>query len=218
MLDKFRDLPKGAQAGVVVGLLAVVWFALGLITGGLGGVKNVGASGTVVAFGDSLTEGMGATPDQSYPAQLSRLWGVKVINSGISGHTTGQGLERMQQDCLDHKPGLVLLCFGGNDFLQRKDLEQAEANLRTMIRAIQGEGAAVVLLGLNIGGPFQDFPGMYERVAEEEGCLFLEDWMDGILGDDDLKSDEIHPNGKGYGVLAERIDKRARRLFEKMGS
>ena len=88
----------------------------------------------VLAFGDSLTHGTGAAESESYPAQLERLIGRKVVRAGVPGEVSAQALARLPAALDEHQPRLVVLCIGGNDFLRNLGRAQVAANVRAMIR------------------------------------------------------------------------------------
>ena len=168
-------------------------------------VKNLESRGTnVIAFGDSLTAGYGASAGEDYPSQLATRIGVPVINAGVSGDTTESALARID-DVLAQNPRMVIVGLGGNDFLRQTPMATTKANLHTIVQRIQAAGAMVVLLGFRFPTLGPDYGDMYEEVADEERCLLIPDLLDGILRDPKLKSDEIHPNGAGYALMAERV-------------
>ena len=197
----------------VVALALVAWF---LWPDGVGNVRNIDSTGTsIIAFGDSLTAGYGAGEGQDYPTVLSGLSGVTVQNAGVSGDTTESALARLDTDVLSKNPRLVIVGLGGNDFLRRAPIASTEENLRTIVRRIQESGAMVMLLGFrfpSIGGNYED---MYERVAEEERAYLVTGTLKGVLNDPSMKSDEIHPNAKGYALMAERIREPLQKLLKK---
>ncbi len=187
-------------AGVVVIVLA--W----LLWPSAPDVANLESKGSaIVAFGDSLTAGYGASGGEDYPSRVASRLGISIVNAGVSGDTTDGALQRLDDDVLAANPRIVIVGLGGNDFLRGAPLSATEANLRRVVREIQGAGAMVVLLGFRFPSLSADYESMYERVAEEEKCLLIPDLLDGILSDPRLKSDEIHPNAKGYDVMAERV-------------
>ncbi|WP_304673950.1 arylesterase [Neisseria polysaccharea] len=164
---------------------------------------------TVLALGDSLTFGYGANPGESYPAQLQKLTGWNIVNGGVSGDTSAQALSRLPA-LLARKPKLVIVGIGGNDFLRKVPEEQTRANIAKIIETVQKENIPAVLVGvphITLGalfGHLSDHP-LYEDLSEEYGIpLFGGAWAE-ILGDNDLKSDQIHANGKGYRRFAEKL-------------
>jgi lysophospholipase L1-like esterase len=171
-----------------------------------------------VAFGDSLTAGYGANAGEDYPSRLSSLVGTSIVNAGVSGDTTEAALARVERDVLAHRPRVVLVGLGGNDYLRGVPIAATEANLRSIIRQIQGSGAMVVVLGFRFPSLNVNYEKMYERVAAEEGALLIPDMLDGILSNPSLKSDEIHPNAKGYQLMAERVAGPYRKLIKKADS
>ncbi len=199
---------------VIVGILLVVTAGYFLSTDGP--VKNapLRSTGPILFFGDSLVEGVGATAGHDLPALLAKDLGEPVLNYGVAGDTTRQGLVRVKSAVLEH-PRLVLILLGGNDFLQKVPRDETFANLRSIITAFQSDGAAVVLIGVRsgiIGGGADD---RYEALAEETESLYIEDALKGVFGDPVLMSDAIHPNDRGYEKIAERIVSEIEYLFEK---
>jgi acyl-CoA thioesterase-1 len=159
----------------------------------------------ILAFGDSLTRGYGARQAESYPTVLAALTGRSVINAGVSGEESSQGLMRLPMLLETHRPQLLILCHGGNDILHNRDLNRLAANLREMIAAAQAKGIAVVMLGVPKPGLFLSSAGVYREVAKSTGVVFIENLIPRVLSDQSLKSDAVHPNGAGYREIAERI-------------
>ncbi len=197
----------------------VLIFCISLSACGPGGgdfsqIRNVDSMGTtIVSFGDSLTEGVGAGAGKTYPQLISDGLGRPVINAGRRGDTTAAGLTRLEQDVLARDPRLVLVLFGGNDFLRRVPIERTVNDLETMIKRIHERGAMVVLIGLKLGIISDNYGPMYRDVAANHGALFVPDVLDGVLTDPRLKADAIHPNAAGYQLMAERILKKVRPLL-----
>ena len=165
------------------------------------------ATDRVLAFGDSLTYGTGAPRGKSYPDVLAGLIGRKVVNAGVPGEVTADGLQRLSGVLAKVSPRLVVLCHGGNDMLRKKNLAAAESNLRSMIETIRANGAAVVMLGVPRPGVFLSTAEFYERIAEDMQVPIETDIVPDLLGDRQYKSDTVHPNARGYARLAEAIDK-----------
>jgi acyl-CoA thioesterase-1 len=169
-------------------------------------VKNLDSRGaSIIAFGDSLTAGYGAQPNEAYPSRLSALIDAPVLNAGVSGDTTQSALDRVSADVLTRDPRIVIVGLGGNDFLGNVPIATTEANLHTIVQQIENAGAMVVLIGFRFPSLNADYEGMYRRVAKEEKCLLVTGVLKGVLTNPTLKSDEIHPNARGYQMMAERI-------------
>ncbi len=168
-------------------------------------LKPLAPEAVVLAFGDSLTYGVGAERETSYPAVLEKLIGRRVINAGVPGEVTSQGLQRLPDALDQHRPALILLCHGGNDLLRNKDDAQIAANLRAMIRLARKRGADVVLIGVPRPGLLLSPPKFYAEVAGEFSLPYESAILPDILSRGALKSDAIHPNAEGYRKLAEAI-------------
>ena len=109
-------------------------------------LPRLGTDAVVLAFGDSLTFGTGATPAQAYPAELERMIGRKVVAAGVPGEVSAEGLERLPRLLEETKPALLILCHGGNDFLRKLGEEGAAANVRAMVRLARQQGVAVMIV------------------------------------------------------------------------
>jgi acyl-CoA thioesterase I len=159
----------------------------------------------VVALGDSLTSGYQMAPGESYPEQLSVRIGRPILNRGVSGDSTAEGLARLERDVIDENPRIVIVGLGANDMLRRQPIDPAFANLRAIVDRIHAKGALVVLLGVD-GRLYGDWGPRYRALARETGCVYVPDLLDGVFGDPRLMYDQIHPNAKGYAKIAERLD------------
>jgi lysophospholipase L1-like esterase len=159
----------------------------------------------IVAFGDSLTFGTGSEPTESYPAVLEKMIGRRVVNAGIPGEVTDDGLLRLPEVLERDKPALLLLCHGGNDELRRLNQQQVANNIREMIRLAQKRNVAVVLIAVPAPGLSLSPPSMYREIAKELSIPIEEEILSSILSNSSLKSDYIHPNAEGYRHLAESI-------------
>jgi len=170
-------------------------------------IEKLDSGATVLAFGDSLTFGTGATPAESYPAVLERSIGRKVVNAGVPGETSAQGLERLPATLDEVKPKLVLLCHGGNDFLRRLDDAQAAANVRGMIQLARERGIPVVLIATPKPGLPPSVPAFYGEIAAELKVPYDDGVLRSVLLDNALKSDMVHPNAAGYARIAAAVEK-----------
>jgi len=180
-----------------------------LITSGCGekisSLPPLSSSSIILAYGDSLTYGYNVSRSESYPAKLEVLTGISVINSGVSGEVSAQGLKRLPKVLDEHHPQLVILCHGGNDLLRKMDPEKMEFNIRGMIQLSLDRDIPVILLGVPKLGIFLSSSDVYEKIANSMNVIFIEDLISDVLGDKLLKSDSIHPNKKGYNLMAEEI-------------
>ena len=163
------------------------------------------SASTIVAFGDSLTYGTGAPKGESYPDALAGLLGIPVINAGVPGETTREGLERLPGVLEEYQPDLVILCEGGNDFLRRHNQKLLFDNLSEMITLIRKSGADVILVGVPQFGLFVDTHPDYLRLAEHMRIPFEVKIVAEILTERELKSDTVHPNAEGYRRMAAAI-------------
>jgi acyl-CoA thioesterase I len=170
-------------------------------------IAKLDADAVVLAFGDSLTFGYGATPVEAYPAVLAGLIGRTVMASGVPGETSDAGLERLPGELEKSHAKLVILCHGGNDFLQNQEEAVVIANLRAMVKLARDSGAAVVLVSTPKPGLGISVPPFYVELGKEFGIPVENEVMKKVLSTGSLKSDLIHPNAKGYARIAEDVAK-----------
>jgi len=159
----------------------------------------------ILAFGDSLTVGVGTRPELSYPAQLSRLISRKVVNGGKSGEVSAAGARRLPALLDRVEPDLLLICHGGNDIIQKLDREKLRINLRHMVEAARQRGIMVVMVAVpQLGFGLQEVK-LYRELTTEMQIPLLSGSLAELLGDNQYKSDPIHLNDKGYRKLAEDV-------------
>jgi acyl-CoA thioesterase-1 len=169
----------------------------------------------IVAFGDSLTAGLGVPADQTYPALLGeRLrregFDYKVVNAGVSGDTTAGGLRRVDW-ALRLKPEIVILELGVNDALRGQSLAAVRANLDQLVARFQAAGARVLVAGMrlppNYGTRYaDDFHRLYAEVARARGAPYMPFFLDGVGAVARLnQADGIHPTAEGYAIVVERL-------------
>lgn len=178
--------------------------------------RAVAPGSTVLALGDSLTYGTGATPETAYPAVLAAATGWEVVNAGVPGHTAAQALERLPGLLEEHRPALVLLSIGGNDFLRRQPEDATRSAIVRICEQVQAAGAQVMLIAVprpslaaRFTGSLDDHP-MYEAIAEQLKLpLHARGWAK-VLQDDSLRADAIHANAAGYRRFAEGLQAAAR--------
>ena len=191
---------EGLVRRCVTGLLCLLLTACGEP-----GFRPLAPGETILAFGDSLTEGRGVSPAQSYPSVLASLSGHPVINGGVSGELSQAGRARLPALLAEHRPALVILLEGGNDMLRGSGEVALKANLAAMIEAVQGSGAQVLLVAVPRKSLFADGAPLYGELAEQYGLVLDNDSLGELLRTPGLKSDAVHLNAQGYGALAERL-------------
>ena len=170
---------------------------------------------TIVALGDSLTEGYGVGSHQSYPFLLEarlRKEGLPctVVNAGISGETTSGLLSRIDR-IIRLKPDIVILCTGANDGLQRMSVSRIRSNVSKIVRVFKEHQITVVLAGMkmlvNYGPPYTDpYNRIYPDIAAEEGVIFMPFFLEGVAGIREFNlGDGVHPNARGYQKIAAAV-------------
>ena len=169
----------------------------------------------IVAFGDSLTAGLGVAPEDAYPRQLRRWlrkqgFAYEVINAGVSGDTSAGGLRRVEW-ILKSQPRLVILELGANDGLRGQPLKETYVNLNAIIDELKAKGVIVVLAGmrlpLNYGDDYtQEFSDLYVRLAQEQNIAFIPFFLEGVATHRHLnQGDGLHPNAEGYSIVVENV-------------
>jgi acyl-CoA thioesterase I len=179
----------------------------------------------IAAFGDSISAGFGLDTGQSFPDDLQRLidaqgFQYRVVNLGVSGDTTTDGVERLPS-VLAVKPAIVILEFGGNDGLRGQPVSGAKQNLTQMVEALRGGGASVVLAGMTLPrnyGPeyIQSFEQMYVDVAKKYSLVRIPFLLEGVGGVASLmQPDGIHPTVEGAKIVAGTTMRYLEPLLEK---
>ena len=184
----------------------VILVSLGCARERFHSIRNLRSSGeTIICFGDSLTEGIGAESGEEYPTVLSRELGMRVVNAGQSGDTSARALERLSDSVVNKNPRLVIVLLGANDFLRQVPTAETRKNLQAIVRRIQDHGAMVAIAGMRLGLFTDEYGPIFEETAKEFGALYIPQVMKGIFNDSKFKSDQFHPNSAGYRLIAERI-------------
>ena len=171
--------------------------------------------GTIVAVGDSLTEGLGVEEEFAYPAVLEEKlrqqgYQYQVINAGISGETSSATLSRLNW-MLTLKPDIVILVIGANDGFRGIDPGLIKSNIRTVIQSLKEKNVTVVLGGMqivqNLGQDYTTaFTEIYPEVARSEDVIFIPFFLAGVAADPGLnQADGIHPTAEGYRKIVETV-------------
>lgn len=192
---------------LLVALLLLVW-----TTGAAADPRPI----SILVLGDSLTAGFGLDPAQAYPALLENKlrragYDVKVINAGVSGDTTADGLARLDW-VLQERPDAVILALGANDALRGLSPQDAEANLDAILSRLSELKLPVILAGMlapaNMGKPYKDaFDAVYTHLAEKyDNVTLLPFLLAGVAGEPSLNQrDGIHPNPRGASAIADNL-------------
>jgi len=160
----------------------------------------------ILAFGDSLTYGTGAAAEHDYPSILAGLADREVINAGVPGEISSEGLIRLPALLDEYQPNLLILIHGGNDILRQINPEQTRDNLKAMIAEAKQRNIAVVLMGVpKFGLVFLHSAEFYAELAQSEQVPVDLESLPTILSSNALKSDTVHPNDTGYAQLAKNI-------------
>jgi acyl-CoA thioesterase-1 len=179
----------------------------------------------IVAFGDSLTAGLGVAPGKSYPDDLQRLldaagYNYRVVNMGVSGDTTTDGLQRLP-DVLAAKPAIVILEFGGNDGLRGLPVSTSRAHQIQMIEDLRGNGVQILLAGMtlprNYGADYiHAFEKVYVDLSTQYHLVRIPFFLDGVAGHPDLiQPDGIHPTTEGCRIVATNVMKYLQPLLKR---
>lgn len=175
------------------------------------------SSVTVVAFGDSITAGVGTSGSNDYVSLLSNRTRVSIINAGRPGETTASALARIDSAVLSRDADIVIVFLGGNDLLQSVPVQQRIANITAIVQQIRSDGAAVILVGVG-SGALDPFEGALPGIASQTSSTLVPAVLDGIFGVPNLMADLIHPNNAGHAIIADRIEPALRAVLAAVGS
>lgn len=179
----------------------------------------------IVAFGDSLTAGLGLPASESYPSLLQKMldadgYQYEIVNAGVSGDTTAGGLRRIDW-ALEGDVRFLILALGANDLLRGQPVKEMKNNLGQIIERARGRKIEVVLAGMyaptNTGSEYRrEVEQAFQSLASEHKVIFIPFFLDRVAGVESLNQpDGIHPNAEGARIVAETIYKELRPLLEK---
>ncbi len=186
----------------------IVVFTLTLVTyscGDTSSLSPLASDATILAFGDSLTHGTGANKGQDYPSILADLSNITVINEGIPGEISNEGLVRLPTLLDKYNPDLLILIHGGNDIIRKLSRTKMKQNLLTMIAETQRRNIEIIMLAVPEANIFLSSADEYREIADETDIPIEFSLLAKVLNDNSLKSDAVHPNAKGYQLLATGI-------------
>jgi len=168
--------------------------------------SSLPADAVILAFGDSLTYGTGVGDGDSYPTILESLTGFTVINAGVPGEISRKGLNRLPELLDKHNPNLLILIHGGNDILRKLSNSGLKNNLIEMVGEAKKRKIPVILMGVPRFGILSlKSHKVYAEVVASENIPADLETLPQIIGNESLKSDQVHPNEEGYRLMAEAI-------------
>ncbi|HRL67479.1 MAG TPA: GDSL-type esterase/lipase family protein [Ottowia sp.] len=169
---------------------------------------------TVLALGDSLTFGTGASAETSYPTVLAGLTGWNVVNAGVSGDTSAQALARLPALLAEHQPKLVIVSIGGNDFLRKLPESDTRTHVHAICKQSLAAGAQVLLVAVPRAtvaaalGQMTDH-ALYAEVAKDLKIPLQREAWGEVLAQPDLRADAVHANARGYAQFARSVQSTA---------
>ncbi len=194
---------KMSRCILKTGIFIALIFSAGC---GRSNVLNLESRGeNIICFGDSITRGLGVEVGESYPAYLAKMTNYPVINAGISSELSAEGLKRLSGDVLARHPLLVIIEFGGNDYMSPTTLGETIKNIEKMIKLIQAGGAMVAVVDISNIMFMGEYRQELERLSKKYQAIFIPRVLEDIVTNEKLKSDSIHPNAKGYKIIAYRV-------------
>jgi lysophospholipase L1-like esterase len=186
-------------------MMAFLLLLLSACSGSQPDLASLKPGDTILAFGDSLTRGTGTDREHAWPAVFAQLSGYPVINAGVPGEVTAEGLQRLPKLMDEHHPALVILLHGGNDLLRKYPQQRITDNLLAMIDLIRDKGAQPVLISVPRPSLLLSDAELYAQVAKDRNVPLLENSLSDLLGSPAMRSDSIHLNTAGYRQLARQI-------------
>lgn len=199
-----------AARTLALGAAALLGTALAGCGRSQGKAQPVPAGSTVLALGDSLTYGTGASAEASYPTVLAELTGWNVVNAGVPGDTSAQALARLPALLAEHRPKLVIVSIGGNDFLRKLPESDTRANVHAICKQALEAGAQVLLVAVPRAtvaaalGQMTDH-ALYAEVAKDLNIPLQREGWGEVLAQAELRSDQVHANAKGYAQFARSV-------------
>ncbi len=167
---------------------------------------KISKDAVILAFGDSITYGTGSSESDNYPNILSFLSKHKVINLGVPGEISRDGLNRLPSALDQYDPEIMILIHGGNDILRKIPEQKTAQHLKQMIKEARLRDIKVVMLAVPKPSLFLlENAEFYQKVAEQQKVPIDLETLPQILSTKELKSDTIHPNSMGYRIMAKNI-------------
>lgn len=168
--------------------------------------KNIVNDTSLIVFlGDSITAGKGAGSGEDFPSIIGKTLNVPIVNSGVSGSTTSNALLRINNDVVRKNPSIVVIELGGNDLLEHVDSEVSRRNFDLILSKIKPTGAKIVILDVKFFVFDKKYETDWASLAKKYNAIFVPDILEGVITNQSLKFDDIHPNARGYQIIAEKL-------------
>ena len=223
MEGRLKLQPRVGRAGV--GCLVLIWLTGVGFSVLFAATQSEDDRPKIVAFGDSLTAGLGVAADEAYPAQLQRRLDAlglryRVVNAGVSGETTAGGVRRVPW-ILRSRPEVVILELGANDGLRGLRVDETRGNLEQIIRQLQRSGVQVILAGMklppNYGKEYlSGFERIYPELAARYQLPLIPFFLEGVAASHTLnQADGIHPTPQGYRTIVDTMLRTIQPVLEK---
>jgi lysophospholipase L1-like esterase len=171
----------------------------------------------VIAFGDSLTEGLGSEDLKGYVGYLEEHTGVPIFNQGVRRNTTTDLLARIDRDVLEHHPRVVIMTIGGNDLIHVTPYETILYNLESLFKKLTDAGITVIFAEVTDNTLFKKYNQQVKSLADRYGVVYIPRTMEHVFWNLRSKFDPLHPDDRGYVTMGERMLPVVQKVFEEQG-
>lgn len=171
----------------------------------------------VIAFGDSLTEGLGSEDLKGYVGYLEEYTGVPIFNQGVRRDTTTDLLARIDRDVLEHHPRVVIMTIGGNDLIHVTPYETILHNLESLFKKLTDAGITVIFAEVTDNTLFKKYNQQVKSLADRYGVVYIPRTMEHVFWNLRSKFDPLHPDDRGYVTMGERMLPVVQKVFEEQG-
>lgn len=171
----------------------------------------------VIAFGDSLVEGLGSEDLVGFVGRLEQQFGITIYNAGHRRDKTGDLLRRLDADVLAYHPKIVIVVIGGNDAVRLTPESEILANLDELFSRLTGAGVTVIFGEVTDDIFFRERNIRMKQLADTYGVHYVPGLMENVFWTISNKFDPLHPDDRGYQLMADRITPVLRAVMESRG-